>query len=110
MTGKDKEIRTDGRTDKEIRTIAISGQISNLTNNQYDRFVDHIEPALYNRTARRHDPTSKIQRSILMSLVDPEITRKSQTVKNRISRSKLVQLGPLWLEKMTFDGVYRRRF
>ena len=49
MTGKDKEIRTDGRTDKEIRTIAISGQISNLTNNQYDRFVDHIEPKLYNK-------------------------------------------------------------
>ena len=53
MTGKDKEIRTDGRTDKEIRTIAISGQISNLTNNQYDRFVDHIEPALYNRQNKR---------------------------------------------------------
>ena len=54
MTDKDKEIRTDGRTDKEIRIIAISGQISNLTNNQYDRFVDHIEPALYNRKNKRN--------------------------------------------------------
>ncbi len=53
MADKDKEIRTDGRTDKEIRIIAISGQISNLTNNQYDRFVDHIEPALYNRQKKR---------------------------------------------------------
>tara|TARA_R110000851_G_scaffold205459_1_gene357482 strand:- start:303 stop:512 length:210 start_codon:yes stop_codon:yes gene_type:complete len=34
------ERKTDGRTDKEIRIIAISGNISNLTNNQYDRHLE----------------------------------------------------------------------
>lgn len=33
---KDKEIRTDGRTDKEIRIIAAEN-ITNLTDNQLDR-------------------------------------------------------------------------
>lgn len=33
---KDKEIRTDGRTDKEIRIIAAKN-ITNLTDNQLDR-------------------------------------------------------------------------
>ena len=46
---KDKEIRTDGRTDKEIRRIAISGNISNLTNKQYDRYIKDIEPKTYDR-------------------------------------------------------------
>lgn len=49
MTNKDKEIRTDGRTDKEIRVIAISGNMSNLTNKQYDRWTNDIEPKLYGR-------------------------------------------------------------
>lgn len=43
------ETRTDGRTDKEIRRIAISGQVSNLTDKQYDRYVKVIEPKTYGR-------------------------------------------------------------
>jgi len=49
MTDKDKEVRTDGRTDKEIRLIAISGDISTLTNNQYDRYVNKIKDTVYNK-------------------------------------------------------------
>ncbi|MDB9996622.1 hypothetical protein OAE49_06355 [Gammaproteobacteria bacterium] len=36
----DNTRRTDGRTDKEIRIIAISGDITNLTNKQYDRHLE----------------------------------------------------------------------
>jgi hypothetical protein len=40
---KDKEIRTDGRTDKEIRIIAAEN-ITNLTDNQLDR-LKVIQPS-----------------------------------------------------------------
>ena len=52
MADKDDEIRTDGRTDKEIRIIALSDQVSKLTNNQYDRYVNVIEPRTYGRNKR----------------------------------------------------------
>ncbi len=52
MGDKDKEVRTDGRTDKEIRIIALSDQVSKLTNNQYDRWTNHIEPSTYGRKKR----------------------------------------------------------
>ena len=47
---KDKETRTDGRTDKQIRTIAISGNITNLTDKQYDRYVEVIKPNTYGKS------------------------------------------------------------
>ena len=47
---KDKETRTDGRTDKQIRTIAISGNITNLTDKQYDRYVKVIKPKTYGKS------------------------------------------------------------
>jgi len=49
MSDKDKPVRTDGRTDKEIRIIAISGNFSNLTDKQADRFRTKIEPETYGR-------------------------------------------------------------
>ena len=50
----DKEIRTDGRTDKEIRIIAISGNITNLTDNQLDRWNNKISKELYGKKKMAH--------------------------------------------------------
>jgi len=44
----DKEIRTDGRTDKEIRIIAME-DISNLTDKQLDRWQNEISKNVYGR-------------------------------------------------------------
>ena len=50
----DKEIRTDGRTDKEIRIIAISGDITNLTDNQLDRWKNTISKNMYGKKKMAH--------------------------------------------------------
>ena len=40
---------TDGRTDRQIRTIAMSDQVSKLTDKQYDRYVKVIYPETYGK-------------------------------------------------------------
>lgn len=37
------------RTDKEIRKIALSDQISKLTNEEYDQWINVIKPNMYER-------------------------------------------------------------
>ena len=49
----DKEIRTDGRTDKEIRIIAMEN-ITNLTDKQLDRWQNKISKNLYGRKKLAH--------------------------------------------------------
>ena len=49
----DKEIRTDGRTDKEIRIIAMEN-ISNLTDKELDRWQNEISKNLYGKKKLAH--------------------------------------------------------
>lgn len=48
---KDKKI--DGRTEKEIRIIGISGDITKLTDNQYDYLNKVILPKIYGTKNKR---------------------------------------------------------
>lgn len=50
---KDREPRIDGRTPREIRRIALTDQISKLTNKQYDYYNNEIAPSLYGRKAKK---------------------------------------------------------
>jgi len=42
------------RSDKEIRKIALSDQISKLTNEEYDQWINVIKPKLYERQPKAH--------------------------------------------------------
>lgn len=64
---KDKKI--DGRTEKEIRIIAISGQMSDLTDKQFDYFNNVIKKDMYGKQNKRdggmikgYSPISRPQR------------------------------------------------
>ena len=46
---KDRGPTTDGRTDRQIRTIAMTDQVSKLTDKQYDRYVNVIYPEIYGK-------------------------------------------------------------
>jgi len=64
---KDKKI--DGRTEKEIRIIGISGDVTKLTDNQYDYLNKVIFPKVYGKQNKRdggmikgYSPISRPQR------------------------------------------------
>ena len=49
----DKDIKIDGRTHKQIRIIGISGDITKLTDKQFDYLNDVIKPEIYGRKNKR---------------------------------------------------------
>ena len=46
----DKKKTIDGRTEKEIQVIAISGQFTDLTDNQQDHYKKVIYPRIYKKS------------------------------------------------------------